>query len=118
METDKVPGSRSGQGDDSEEAVCHAPLGPDQLARLRAALKQIADRQGYTDMLTNAGAVLMTDTCPVFGHVYPEGAKVACTDSAKQAHYIPAWLGLETWFGSVEDCVEAAITGQWKGELR
>jgi predicted aconitase len=82
------------------------------------ALKQIADRQGYTDALTNAGAVLMTDTCPVFGHVYPKGTKVACTDSAKQAHYLPAWLGLETWFGSVEDCVEAAITGQWKGELK
>lgn len=82
------------------------------------ALKQIADQQGYTELIANAGATLMTDTCPALGHVYPRGAKVACTDSAKQAHYLPAALGLETWFGSVEDCIEAATTGQWKGELQ
>lgn len=82
------------------------------------ALKEVADRQGYTEIITNAGATLMTDTCPALGHVHPKGAKVAATDSAKQAHYLPATLGLETWFGSVEDCIQAAVTGQWRGELK
>ena len=39
------------------------------------------------------------------------------TESAKQAHYLPAILGIEAWFGTLEDCVDAAITGRWRGRL-
>jgi predicted aconitase len=81
------------------------------------ALKDVADRNGYTEIITEAGGILMTDTCPAYGQVRPKGAKVAATDSAKQAHYLPAVLGLQTWFGSQAECIEAAITGQWRGEL-
>jgi predicted aconitase len=42
---------------------------------------------------------------------------VAALDSAKQAHYLPAILGVQAWFGSTADCVNAAITGRWAGEL-
>ena len=82
------------------------------------ALKQIADRQGLTDIITNAGAILMTDTCPCIARVYPKGTRVAATDSAKHAHYMPAMLGFPTWFGSQQDCIRAAIDGQWRGELK
>jgi predicted aconitase len=82
------------------------------------AIKDIADRNGYTDIIAKAGATLMTDTCPCLGQVHPLGAKVVATDSAKQAHYLPAILGFETWFGSQADCIEAAITGRWRGELK
>ena len=40
------------------------------------------------------------------------------TDSAKQAHYLPAILGIEAWFGTLEECVSAAVTGRWNGGLR
>ena len=40
------------------------------------------------------------------------------TDSAKQAHYLPAILGVPVWFGIVKDCVEAAVTGRWNGGLQ
>ena len=43
---------------------------------------------------------------------------VVATDSAKQAHYLPAIMNVQTWFGSVEDCVNAALTGRWSGELK
>ena len=82
------------------------------------ALKDVADRQGYTEMISKAGAVLMTDTCPAIGRVFPKAARVAATDSAKQAHYMPAVLGFPTWFGSQEDCIRAAINGKWDGELK
>lgn len=81
-------------------------------------IKTLADRNGFTEIITNAGGHLFTDTCPCLGKLYPEGAKVVATDAAKQAHYIPAILGLETWYGSTEDCVLAAISGQWRGELK
>jgi predicted aconitase len=42
---------------------------------------------------------------------------VFATDSAKQAHYLPAILGIEAWFGTTEECVDAAVTGRWAGAL-
>ncbi len=81
------------------------------------ALKEISDRNGYTDIISRAGAVLMTDTCPALAQVMPKGTRVAATDSGKQAHYLPAIMGVQTWFGSTEDCIEAAISGRWRGEL-
>ena len=81
------------------------------------AIKDLADRQGYTDIISDAGGILMTDTCPALGRVCPAEARVVATDSAKQAHYLPSIMGLETWFGTQAECIQAAIEGKWRGEL-
>ena len=82
------------------------------------AVKRAADEAGYSKTIADAGAVLLTDTCSAFAQAVPPGTRVAALDSAKQAHYLPAILGVQAWFGSTEDCVEAAITGRWNGDLR
>jgi len=82
------------------------------------AIKQLADQNGYTKIIEDAGGVLMTDTCSSVGRVVPKGAKVAAVDSAKQAHYLPAIMGLQAWFGTAAECIQAAITGRWSGGLR
>jgi hypothetical protein len=82
------------------------------------AIREVADRNRYTRIITDAGARLMSDTCPALGQVMPPGVRVAATDSAKQSHYLPSIMGVQTWFGSTEDCIQAAITGRWQGELR
>ncbi|MCP4757715.1 MAG: DUF521 domain-containing protein [Proteobacteria bacterium] len=82
------------------------------------AIKDLADRQGYTRIIADAGGILMTDTCPAIGRVRPKDARVVATDSAKQAHYLPPIMGFETWFGSWEDCIRAAVSGKWRGELK
>jgi len=79
------------------------------------ATKQLADQKGYTKIITQAGGVLMSDTCSALGRVLPKGTKVAAVDSAKQAHYLPAIMGVQCWFGSTEDCINAAVTGRWGG---
>ena len=81
-------------------------------------LKQIADQEGITAVIQDAGGILMTDTCPCISRIYPKGTVIAATDSAKHAHYMPAMLGFPTWFGSQEDCIQAAIAGKWRGELK
>ncbi|MGD9139817.1 MAG: aconitase X, partial [Desulfobacterales bacterium] len=81
-------------------------------------LKDIADRNGYTDIILKAGGQVMTDTCPLNTNLFPPGTKVVATDSAKQAHYTPAITGFDVWFGTMRDCVDAAISGKWKGELK
>jgi len=79
------------------------------------AVRTEADAAGYTRAIAAAGGVVMTDTCSAFAQAVPPGTKVAALDSAKQAHYLPAILGLQAWFGTTRDCIEAAITGRWNG---
>ncbi|WP_412517219.1 aconitase X catalytic domain-containing protein [Actinomadura madurae] len=81
------------------------------------ALREVADRSGYTEIIRRAGGRLLTDSCPAMSRSAPEGTRVFATDSAKQAHYLPAILGIEAWFGTLEECVDAAVTGTWRGEL-
>ena len=81
------------------------------------AVKSQAQQEGIVQALGNAGAVLLTDTCSAFAQALPPGTKVAALDSAKQAHYLPAILGIQAWFGSTTDCIKAALTGRWSGEL-
>lgn len=79
------------------------------------ATKQLADQKGYTRIITDAGGHLMSDTCSALGRVLPKGTKVAAVDSAKQAHYLPAIMGVQCWFGSTADCINAALSGRWSG---
>jgi predicted aconitase len=81
------------------------------------AVKATADANGYTDVLRKAGAFLMTDTCSAISQAVPKGTKVVAVDSAKQVHYLPAMMGIEGWYGTTAECIEAACTGKWKGKL-
>ncbi|MBX5459699.1 MAG: aconitase X catalytic domain-containing protein [Steroidobacteraceae bacterium] len=81
------------------------------------AVRAVADREGYTKIIRDAGGVLLTDTCSAIGQALPPGTKVAALDSAKQVHYLPAIMGIEAWFGSTADCINAALTGRWNGAL-
>lgn len=81
------------------------------------AIKAMADRAGYTEIIEKAGGYIMCDTCPCIAEIAPEGTKVFATDSPKQAHHMHSIMGLPTWYGSTEDCVNAALTGKWEGEL-
>jgi len=80
------------------------------------AVRALADRQGLTKIIRDAGGHLLTDTCSAIGQAVPPGTKVVALDSAKQVHYLPAIMGLQAWFGSTRDCIDAALTGRWRGE--
>jgi predicted aconitase len=81
-------------------------------------VKSTSDLNGYTKTIQDAGGLLMTDTCSAIARAVPQGTKVVALDSAKQSHYLPAIMGIEAWFGTTEDCIEAALTGRWNGDLR
>jgi predicted aconitase len=81
------------------------------------SVKSVADLNGYTKTIQDAGGLVMTDTCSAIGRIVPKGTKVVALDSAKQTHYLPAIMGIEAWFGTTEDCIRAAISGRWDGEL-
>ncbi|MEZ5891761.1 MAG: aconitase X catalytic domain-containing protein [Parvularculaceae bacterium] len=76
-----------------------------------------AQAKGLVDIIRKAGALVMTDTCSAIAQSVPKGTKVVALDSAKQTHYLPAFLGIEAWYGTTEDCINAALTGKWRGSL-
>jgi predicted aconitase len=81
------------------------------------AVRAQADIEGLTTIIADAGGVLMTDTCSAFAQAVPPQTRVVALDSAKQTHYLPAIMGLQAWFGSTADCIDAAITGRWNPKL-
>lgn len=81
------------------------------------AIKAVADQNGTTRSLEQAGARLMTDSCSAMSRAVPKGTRVAAFDSAKQAHYLPAILGVQAWYGGVDECIDAACSGRWMGKF-
>jgi predicted aconitase len=81
------------------------------------AIKAVADQNGYTKIIEDAGAHLMSDSCSAMSRAMPKGTRVAALDSAKHAHYLPAIMGVQAWFGTTADCIDAACTGCWNGRL-
>ena len=81
-------------------------------------IRALAVQNGYVKILEDAGAKLMSDTCPAIGQFLPKGTKVIATDSAKQVHYLPAIMKVQGWFGDTRECVDAALTGRWSGGLQ
>jgi predicted aconitase len=81
------------------------------------AVKTVADMSGFTKTIQDAGGLVMTDTCSAIARAVPQGTKVVALDSAKQTHYLPAMVNVGAWFGTTEDCIHAALTGRWAGEL-
>ena len=79
------------------------------------AIKAEADAAGYTAAIRTAGGAVLTDTCSSIAQSVPPGTKVAALDSAKQTHYLPAIMGIQAWFGTTADCINAALTGRWNG---
>ena len=81
------------------------------------ALREVADRNGYTKMIEDSGAKLMADTCPAMSRAKPPSAKVLASDSAKQSHYMPGIFGASSYFGTTQECINAAVTGKWEGKF-
>lgn len=81
----------------------------------------MAEKMGLKDTIERSGARLMSGTCPgeLRGELFPY--KVMAMDAAKQNYYMSGHLypkKPEIWYGSREDCIDAAITGKWRGEWR
>ncbi len=80
-----------------------------------------AEMMGIKDTIQMAGGVLLSGACCglLMGEMPP--CAVMATDAAKQDYYITGIVypkKLQVWYGTTEDCVEAALTGRWRGEWR
>ena len=76
----------------------------------------LAEHMGLVEKITNAGALLTTDTCeycmPIENMYGPD--TVIAADSMKMRRLV-AGEGKPTWrYGTLTDCVNAAITGKFR----
>lgn len=62
--------------------------------------------------LKESGITIVADTCVVVAPILPEKIGVLMTNSGKFAHYTPSNTGYGVIYGSLEDCVESAMTGR------
>ena len=73
--------------------------------------KQLADKRGYTKVIEHAGGKFACDTCMAVAPLKGRFKSVATT-SAKGCYY-SRHNKMLTKMGSLEECVEAAVTGKW-----
>jgi predicted aconitase len=89
--------------------------------RVRAALwittaretREQAEAEGLVDAVEASGGRVAADMCVVVAPMQELGFRTLATPSAKGAAYVPSHAGLQVRYGSVERCVEAAVTGVW-----
>jgi predicted aconitase len=81
----------------------------------------MAVKMGCKEIIERAGGKLMSGTCAgeLRGELFPY--KVMATDASKQNYYVTGHIyprKTEFWYGTRDDCLDAAISGKWRGEWR
>ncbi|MGV1757341.1 aconitase X [Rhizobium sp. A22-96] len=73
-----------------------------------------AQEEGTLARLRDSGVQVLPDLCwcSISEPVFPPGTRAVMTNSGKYAHYGPGLSGRAVRFGSLADCVEAALTGR------
>jgi predicted aconitase len=100
-----------------EGKTCKIPL----WIMTNPMIYRVAELMGLKDIIKKAGANLMSGACPgLLAGEMPPGSVIA-TDAGKQDYYITGIVhpkNLEVWYGTAEDCMDAALTGKWNGQWR
>ncbi|MEM1798646.1 MAG: aconitase X catalytic domain-containing protein [Candidatus Jordarchaeales archaeon] len=77
-------------------------------------VKVVADKAGWTQTIEKAGGLVVTNICMGPGAPFAaRGVKVVATNSPRSAYYAP---GVEHLYGSTRECIQAALTGRWRGK--
>ncbi len=74
-----------------------------------------AEADGLVAAVEASGGRVLADMCVVVAPMQQLAFRTLATPSAKGATYVPAHAGLRVRYGTVEQCVEAAVTGTWSG---
>jgi predicted aconitase len=78
------------------------------------AIKQLAVQLGYVRAIEESGALVTQDLCTVLGNPEALGFQTLATNSPKMAFYAPGSNNFAVWYGGIEQCVKAAISGYWR----
>ncbi len=77
-------------------------------------VKELSRKMGLADAIEGAGGRIVADTCTVVAPIDMLGIKTMATNAAKTAWYAPSHSGVKVRYGTLERCLDAAVTGRWK----
>jgi predicted aconitase len=102
-----------------EGKTCKIPLWIMTAPWLYANAKSL----GYIDIIEKSGAHIMSGACLAAMGAVPEGVRNVAVDTAKQAYYITGCYPdddnrLQVCYGGTDDCLDAALTGKWRGQWK
>ena len=72
-----------------------------------------AAAEGSADEIARAGGRVVADGCVVVAPMQELPYRTLATNSAKMALSAPSHSGLSVRFGTMEQCLKAAVTGRW-----
>ena len=78
--------------------------------------RQAAAELGYVQAIEAAGGEVVADTCAVVAPMRMLDVRTMATNAGKMACYAPMHSGVRMRFGDLEACLDAAVTGEWRGE--
>jgi predicted aconitase len=76
-------------------------------------VRQRAEAQGLVAAIEASGGRVVADMCAAVAPMRELGFRTVATPSAKGATYLPSHAGLLVRYGTVEQCIEAAVSGVW-----
>jgi len=76
-------------------------------------LREQAEAEELVAAVEASGGRVVADMCAVVAPMQELGFQTLATPSAKGATYLPSHTGLQVRYGTVGQCVEAAVTGVW-----
>jgi len=89
------------------------PLTADLWITVARDVRRQAASEGLVEAIEASGGRVVADMCVVVAPMEELHYRVLATPSAKGATYVPSHAGLLVRYGTVEQCVEAAVTGLW-----
>jgi len=76
-------------------------------------VREMAAERGLVTALEACGGQVVADTCVVVAPMRELGFKSMATPSGKGAYYGPSHAGLAVRYGTLAQCIEAAVEGRW-----
>ena len=77
--------------------------------------REQAAAEGWVRIIEEAGGRVVADTCTVVAPLRALGIRSLATNAAKTACYAPSHSGVQVRFGTLEQCLQAALSGRWDG---
>lgn len=70
----------------------------------------------YVDVIEKSGGLVIGDVCVSPGAPFHlvKGVKTVAINSARGAYFIPGACGVDLIFADTKDCIQAAISGEWR----
>jgi predicted aconitase len=69
---------------------------------------------GTAGRIEASGGHVVADACLIGAPLHEMGIRSIATNSAKGAHYLRNHAGVQVRFGSLAQCVDAAVSGRWR----